>query len=88
MVLDRGLTLSNWLEVERMPSAVWAMIGEVLTLLATLHKSGNVHRDLKPDNLVLVYQTMQWRVLDFGIASTVGMCHSSPLCTHVLCHTR
>jgi serine/threonine protein kinase len=73
MVLDRGVTLKDWLKVKRNPSAVLAMIGEVLELLQQLHGSGYVHRDLKPENLLFVFHTQQWRLLDFGIAATSGV---------------
>jgi serine/threonine protein kinase len=72
MVLDRGVTLKDWLKVKRNPSLVLGMIVEVLELLEQLHSSGFVHRDLKPDNLLFVLHTQQWRLLDFGIAATAG----------------
>jgi hypothetical protein len=73
LVLDRGVTLTQWLDVKRFPSAMWAMAAEVLELLALLHQSGSVHRDLKPENVLFIFHTQQWRLLDFGIAANVGM---------------
>jgi serine/threonine protein kinase len=72
MALDRGITLSDWKKVKRGPSAVLAMVVEVLDLLVLLHTSGHVHRDLKPENLLMVFHTHQWKLLDFGIATTAG----------------
>jgi hypothetical protein len=72
MALDRGITLKEWLKVERKPVTLLAMATEVLELLPLLHDSGYVHRDLKPENLLLVFHTHQWRLLDFGIAATTG----------------
>jgi serine/threonine protein kinase len=72
MALDRGFTLKEWLEVQRNPSKMLGMAVEVLELLALLHDSNYVHRDLKPENLLLVSHTDQWRLLDFGIATTSG----------------
>jgi serine/threonine protein kinase len=72
MVLDRGVTLKEWLKVKRNPSLVLGMVVEVLELLEHLHSSGIVHRDLKPDNVLFVLQTQEWRLLDFGIATTAG----------------
>ena len=72
IVLDRGLTLTEWMKTPRVPSAILAMATDIATLLGTLHASGSVHRDLKPENLLLVMHTQTWRLLDLGIAATVG----------------
>jgi serine/threonine protein kinase len=72
MVLDRGLTLSQWLELDRLPAAVLAMTADLLHMLALLHSCKLVHRDLKPDNLLFVVHSQQWRLLDFGVAAPVG----------------
>ena len=72
MVLDRGVTLSQWLDDPRSPGAILVMAAEVLELLVTLHASGMVHRDIKPENLLLVLHKLKWRLLDFGIVAPVG----------------
>jgi serine/threonine protein kinase len=71
--MDRGVTLSRWLEVERPATAVIAMAYEVFSMLALLHESGSVHRDIKPANLLFVLLTQQWRLLDLGIVAPIGM---------------
>jgi serine/threonine protein kinase len=73
MALDRGVTLKEWLQEDRLASSVLAMAGEVLALLAVLHASGHVHRDLKPDNLLFVFDNQKWRLLDFGIVASTGV---------------
>ena len=79
LVMDRGITLDQWLEVPRSPGAVLVMATEVAELLATLHAGGTVHRDIKPGNLLLVLRTQKWRLLDFGIAAPVGArCAANP----------
>lgn len=72
MALDRGVTLSEWLELGRLPAAVLAMTAELLHMLTLLHSSKFVHRDLKPANLLFVFHSQQWRLLDFGVAAPVG----------------
>lgn len=46
---------------------VLSLMDQVLDTLATAHKNGITHRDLKPDNLFLDKSTVV-KVLDFGIA--------------------
>ena len=72
IILDRGITLSQWLQTPRSHSAVVAMAAEILQLLGMLHRAGRVHRDIKPGNLLLVVHTQQWRLLDFGIVAQTG----------------
>ena len=50
------------------------LIGQVLQALAYLHERGILHRDLKPDN-VLVTPQGQVKLLDFGLAD--GLPHAS-----------
>jgi serine/threonine protein kinase len=73
LALDRGVTLNAWMTSQRGPSSVLAMIAEVLELLVLLHSSSYVHRDLKPDNLLLVLHTQKWKLMDFGIATASGV---------------
>lgn len=46
------------------------LIIQVLQALAYLHRRGVIHRDLKPDNVLVVDE--QAKVLDFGLAVTRG----------------
>jgi serine/threonine protein kinase len=73
--MERGMTLTEW--YSKLPSGrgfheIVAMQEAVAKLLALLHSAGRVHRDLKPDNILYVLQSAEWRLLDFGITETAG----------------
>jgi serine/threonine protein kinase len=72
MVMDRGVTLKEWMQVPRSFAAVVSMALEISELLDALHQAGQVHRDLKPDNALLSLHTHEWRLLDLGSAANIG----------------
>jgi serine/threonine-protein kinase len=69
--LDGG-TLSDALaEGSMTPTRVMAIASQVLAALDAAHRTGVIHRDLKPDNIFLVHTaggSEQVKLLDFGIA--------------------
>ena len=70
-----GVTLTVWLQERRGWRDVVAMFQQVGAGLAAVHGAGLVHRDFKPDN-VLVDQGGRARVADFGLARIDD--HSAP----------
>ncbi len=75
MDLLRGETLGDLIKArERIPfDELRPILAEVLRALTAAHARGVVHRDMKPDNIMLA-ETSQGRtvkVLDFGIAKVV-----------------
>ncbi|MCC6811756.1 MAG: protein kinase [Deltaproteobacteria bacterium] len=69
MDLVRGKNLSGWLaERGRLDEPiVWAVLHELASALEACHAQGVVHRDLKPDN-VIVTPNGRLMLVDFGIA--------------------
>ena len=62
-----GVTVSEWLENKRETSDVIEVMAQAGRGLAAAHAIGIVHRDFKPDN-VLIGSDGRVRVLDFGLA--------------------
>ncbi len=66
MELVRGGTLRRWLSAPRTVPAILAMFAAAGEGLAAAHRAGLVHRDFKPDN-VLIGDDGRPRVADFGL---------------------
>jgi serine/threonine protein kinase len=72
-----GETLSERLERERIPpQEAIALFIPALRGVAAAHSHGVIHRDLKPDNIILCCTTegelLEPKVLDFGISKITG----------------
>jgi len=72
MELVEGETLANRVlhEGRLAPYEVATLLAEVADVLAAVHARGVIHRDLKPDNLILTPANRDFplRVIDWGVA--------------------
>ncbi|HEV7148092.1 MAG TPA: Stk1 family PASTA domain-containing Ser/Thr kinase [Pedococcus sp.] len=53
------------------PRAAFDILGPVLQALAAAHKAGIIHRDVKPENIILREDDGTVKVADFGLARAV-----------------
>jgi tetratricopeptide (TPR) repeat protein len=67
MEFVRGTTLRGWLSTPRSSAEIVAVFVDAARGLAAAHAHGLVHRDFKPDN-VMIDEAGRVRVMDFGLA--------------------
>jgi serine/threonine-protein kinase len=67
-----GVTLSEFLKKNTLtPQRSVEIVRDVATALSAAHEKGIVHRDMKPENIMLTQQ-QQPKVIDFGLAVNVA----------------
>jgi serine/threonine-protein kinase len=71
MDLVEGQTLRDWIGIESISfETQLAWLIQIASALRAAHKAGIVHRDIKPDN-VMISKEGEARVLDFGLAKAL-----------------
>jgi eukaryotic-like serine/threonine-protein kinase len=70
MELVKGESLRHWLATKPPRSAVLAAFEQAASGLAAAHDAGVVHRDFKPENVIVVDRddAVEVKVMDFGLA--------------------
>lgn len=77
MEFVEGMTLGEWLSKPRSTDEILQVFAEAGQGLAAAHDAGIVHRDFKPDN-VMIGRDGRARVMDFGVARDVSQPISDP----------
>lgn len=74
MELIPGCTLASHQQAEGSLSVdeILRIGGQIAQGLAAIHKQGLVHRDLKPDNVLLEAPRGDVKITDFGVALSIG----------------
>ncbi len=70
MEFVEGLTLNDWLKVNKSSKDIANLLLQLLEALKYIHSNGVVHRDLKPANIIVI-ETMNGnhlKIIDFGFA--------------------
>ena len=65
---DLSLYLSNQMNIPITEGKIWEIGLEILSGLATMHKKGIIHRDIKPKN-IFITRKYQIKIGDFGICA-------------------
>lgn len=79
-LLDRPQNFTQYAADVRQ-GMLWLRVAEILQALAYLHRRGVVHRDLKPDNVMVVDNAV--KLLDFGLAILQSQLSSSDEDRHI-----
>jgi len=68
MEVVEGQTMRRWLESDHTTEEICAAFVQVASGLAATHQHNILHRDIKPDNLIIDVTDQRVRILDFGLA--------------------
>lgn len=64
----KGKTLTAYLKAKPSQIEIISLLIELTTTIEYIHKNGVIHRDLKPDNIMIDTNSFSIKLLDFGIS--------------------
>ena len=67
------MTLREYLDDYRDPLQLGEIFVNIINGVKELHEGGYIHRDLKPDNVVLNIKPLKVVVIDFNRATSTGI---------------
>ena len=70
MEFTEGYNLHQWLQQPRNLSARIRVACEVADAVDYIHKKGTVHRDIKPDNIIITHIGESAKLIDFGLSDS------------------
>jgi tRNA A-37 threonylcarbamoyl transferase component Bud32 len=73
MYFSPGARLDRWLQTPRSLDQKWLVFGQIVDAIAFAHDRGVVHRDIKPNNVLIEERDAGWQavVVDFDTAAAV-----------------
>ncbi len=70
MEYEEGSTLKQWLDSRPTRQLRLAIAHKVMDAVAYIHSKGIVHRDVKPENIIVTHHASNIKLIDFGLADT------------------
>ncbi len=65
----KGITLDNFLYENKLTSIQRRqLLREIVDTVVHLHQISILHRDIKPQNILINPETLEIRIIDFGLA--------------------
>ena len=82
MIMERGIPLLEFFKNGITLKQVRQITLDVIEGLIYLHNEFIVHRDIKPDNILIIVENNRWRavIIDFNVAKKIGYQKANEFC--------